>query len=218
MHLVRRSMYFVFDVETKGLPLSNPQSKYRFPHFKQLKRYDPARLQSISWIVANEEGEKVKQESFIIRPLDFIIDNESKATQIHGITKEIADEKGVPFHTMYDKMYEDLCECKTLVAHNIQFDVSIMLSEMYRYNKMDGIQELLDKNRICTMKYGKIASGMKKNPKLSELYEHFYGEEIQNAHDATFDTLYCYKCLVEMLKIPEISEAMHKPYEPKKNE
>jgi DNA polymerase-3 subunit alpha len=208
-------MYFVFDVETKGLPLFNAQSKYRFPNFKQLKRYDPARLQSISWIVANEAGEKVKQESFIIRPLDFIIDNDSKATQIHGITREVADEKGVPFHTMYDKFYEDLCECKTLVAHNIQFDVSIMLSEMYRYNKMDGISEFLDKNRICTMKYGKIASGMSKNPKLSELYKHFYGEEMENAHDAEYDTMYCYKCLVELLKIPEISEAMSVPYQPK---
>jgi DNA polymerase-3 subunit alpha len=208
-------MYFVFDVETKGLPLSSPQSRFRFPHFKQLKKYDPARLQSVSWIVANEEGEKVKQENFIILPLDFVIDNNSKATEIHGITKEVAEEKGVPFHNMYDKFYEDLCQCKTLVAHNIQFDVSIMLSEMYRYNKMDGVQELLDKNRICTMKYGKMASGMSKNPKLTELYKHFYGEDVENAHDAEYDTLYCYKCLVELLKIPEINDIMHTPYEPK---
>jgi DNA polymerase-3 subunit alpha len=211
----KTSMYFIFDVETKGLPLFSPQSRFRFPHYKQLRSYDPARLQSISWIVASEDGEKIKQESFIIRPLDFMIDNDSKATQIHGITKEIAEEKGIPFHTMYNQFYEDLCACKTLVAHNIQFDVSIMLSEMYRYNMRDGIQELLDKNRICTMKYGKMASGMKKNPKLSELYKHFYGEEMENAHDATFDTMYCYKCLVELLKIPHISDVMKQPYQPK---
>jgi DNA polymerase III epsilon subunit-like protein len=83
---------------------------------------------------------------------------------------------------------------------------------------VDGINEFMDKNRICTMKYGRIASRMSKNPKLSELYKHFYNEEMENAHDATFDTLYCYKCLVELLKIPDVSEAMNQPYQPKKTE
>jgi DNA polymerase III subunit alpha len=219
MHCLKKStkMYFIFDVETKGLPKFNTNSKYRFPSFKHLNKYDSARLQSISWIVANEQGEKIKQEYFIIKPLDFIIDNDSHATKIHGITKEIAEDKGIPWHSMYDKFYEDLSNCKTLVAHNIQFDISIMLSEMYRYNQHYGIDALLDKNRICTMKYGKLATGALKNPKLSELYMHFYNEEIENAHDAMFDTLYCYKCLVEMLKIPEINTLMNTPYEPNKS-
>lgn len=200
MKYIRRNMYFIFDVETKGLPLSVPNSKFRFPSYKALKNYDSARLQSISWIVANEQCQKVKQETFIIRPLDFCIDDNSKATQIHGITKDIAESQGIPFHTMYQHFYNDLCQCKTLVAHNIQFDISIMLSEMYRYNLQEGIDELLDKNRICTMKLGKYTCNMKKNPKLSELYQHLYSEDIQNAHDAEYDTLYCYKCLVKLLE------------------
>lgn len=193
-------MYLIFDSETLGLPIFNTIGPYRFPSFRHLNKYDTARIVSISWIVADENAEFVKQAYHIIRPLDFIIDNDSKGTSIHGITKEIAEEKGIPWHTMYDEFIEDLSRCSTIVAHNIQFDISVMLSEMFRYNKQDGITAMLEKSRLCTMKMGRTAMAQKKAPKLSELYQYMYGEEMKNAHDASFDTKYCYMCLVKMLQ------------------
>lgn len=199
-------MYLVFDVESVGLPIFNTSGPYRFPSFRHLNKYDTARVVSISWILADENGKLVKQAYHIVRPLDFIIDNNSKAVEIHGITQEIAEEKGIPWHKMYDEFIEDIHKCHTLVAHNIQFDVSVMLSEMFRYNKQDGITAFLSKRRLCTMRMGKKAMVAKKNPKLSELYTFFFNEEMQNAHDASYDTLYCQQCFEKMLEMPHIKE------------
>lgn len=193
-------MYFIFDTETTGLPKFNTTGFHRFPSFRYLNRYDSSRVVSISWIVADEQANFVKQAYHIIRPLDFVIDNNSKATEIHGITQEIAEEKGIPWHTMYEEFIADLNQCTTLVAHNLQFDISIMLSEMFRYNKQDGISSMLDKSRLCTMKMGRTAMSQKKGPKLSELYKFFYNEDMENAHDASFDTKYCHMCFSKMLQ------------------
>jgi DNA polymerase III epsilon subunit-like protein len=199
-------MFFIFDTETLGLPIFNTTGYHRFPSFKYLNKYDTARIVSISWILAEEDGTVIKQAYHIIRPLDFMIDNNSKAVEIHGITSEIADEKGIPWHTMYDELIVDLNQATTIVAHNIQFDVSILLSEMYRYNKQRGITSLLEKNRLCTMKMGMTVMKQKKRPKLIELYKHLYNEEMQNAHDAEYDTKYCHKCLVAMMDKCDVNE------------
>lgn len=199
-------MYLIFDLETGGLPIFNTVGPYRFPSFRHLNKYDTARIVSISWIVADENGKLIKQAYHIIRNLDFIIDNNSKAVEIHGITQEIATEEGINWHDMYDEFIEDVHKCDTLVAHNIQFDVSVMLSEMFRYNKQDGITDFLSKRRLCTMRMGKKAMEGTKNPKLSELYKFFFNEEMQNAHNASYDTLFCQQCFEKMLQMPHISE------------
>lgn len=193
-------MYLIFDTETTGLPIFNKTGVYRFPSYRYLNKYNTSRIVSISWIVANEKREQIKHAYHVIRPLDFTIDNSSKAVEIHGITAEIANEKGISWHTMYDEFIQDLVNCETIVAHNIQFDISVLLSEMHRYNKDFGISTLLNKKRICTMKMGKDTMNLVKLPKLSELYEFLYNEPIENAHNASYDTLYCYKCLAKMLE------------------
>jgi DNA polymerase-3 subunit alpha len=198
-------MYLIFDTETTGLPIFNKTGFYRFPNFKFLNKYNSARVVSISWILANDKREKIKQAYHIIKPLDFVIDNQSKAVEIHGITAEIAEEQGVPWHTMYDEFIEDLSKCHTIVAHNIQFDVSVMLSEMYRYNQEVGISTFIGKSRLCTMKMGKAAMEQTKNPKLSALYEYLYNEPLENAHDASYDTLYCYRCFKKIMDDKEVS-------------
>jgi len=193
-------MYLIIDTETTGLPIFNKTGYHRFPSYRFLNKYNTSRIVSISWIVANEKREQVKHAYHIIRPLDFTIDNSSKAVEIHGITAEIANEQGISWHVMYDEFIQDLVKCDTIVAHNIQFDISVLLSEMHRYNKVFGISTLLNKKRICTMKMGKDKMGTTKVPKLSELYEFLYNEPITNAHNASYDTLYCYKCLERMLQ------------------
>ena len=208
-------MYCVFDLETTGLPIFNKDGKYRFHNFKNLKMYDPARIVSISWIVLDNFGNIVKQAYHVVRPLDFSIDNDSVATKIHGITHEIAIEKGILWEKVYNEFVVDLRSCHTLVAHNLQFDLSIMLSEMFRYNKQDGVREMLSKGRICTVQLGRIAMNQNKAPKLSDLYKYLYNEDIKNAHDAYYDTLHCCKCLTAMMQIPSVQA--HFAQQPKKN-
>lgn len=191
-------MYFIFDTETTSLPIFNTTGPYKFPSYRQLDKYDPARVVSVSWIVMNEDGDIVKQAYHVIRPDDFTIDNDCVATSIHGITQEIALETGVSWETMYKEFIEDIAKCHTLVAHNIQFDVSIMLSELYRYKKEEALAQFISKKRICTMNMGRTALNQKRAPKLCDLYKHLCGEDMENAHNAAYDTLACYKCFVKM--------------------
>lgn len=197
-------MYLVFDLETTGLPIFNKDGKYRFHSFKNLKMYEPARIVSISWIILDNCGNILKQTYYIIRPLDFAIDNASVATSIHGITHEIAVEKGALWDNVYKEFFADLKPCHALVAHNLQFDLSVMLSEMFRYNKQDGITEMLSKKRFCTVQLGRIAMNQKKSPKLGELYKYLFNKDIENAHDAFFDTLNCCNCMIAMMQIPSM--------------
>jgi DNA polymerase III epsilon subunit-like protein len=202
-------MYLVYDLETTGLPIFNKEGKHRFHSFRNLKMYDPARIVSISWILLDECGIITKQAYHIVRPLDFTIDNDSIATKIHGITSEIAVAKGVLWEHVYNEFVSDLRSCHTLVAHNLQFDFSIMLSEMFRYNKQEGVTEMLAKKRLCTLLMGRTAMNQKKAPKLSELYKFLYNEDIENAHDAFYDTLHCCKCLIAMMKVPSLQSQLH---------
>jgi DNA polymerase III epsilon subunit-like protein len=77
---------------------------------------------------------------------------------------------------------------------------------MYRYNKQNGIETLLNKNRLCTMKMGGEVMQQKKRPKLMDLYKYLYNEDMQNAHDAEYDTKYCHKCMVAMMNKCDINE------------
>lgn len=188
-------MEFIFDVETTGLPRITDSTIPSSERYKDLHGFNYARLLSISWIVLHN-GTPIEQAYYIIKPIDFYIGEES--VKIHGITKEIAMRDGVDRSVVFQKLKSVLEKCDILVAHNIKFDVSIVSSELFRYNMSDILDMFLRKKRICTMVKGKAFMVSKKNPKLGELYRYLYNEDITNAHDAQYDTLYCYKCYVKM--------------------
>lgn len=188
-------MDFVFDVETTGLPKVTSSYINSHERYKDLKGFDNARLLSISWILVHNEC-PIEQAYFIVKPDDFNIGIDS--IKIHGITMDTAMKEGISRQEIFNKMFIALNKCKTLVAHNIRFDVSIIASELYRYNNIEGLNTFLSKQQICTMHKGKEVMGAKKYPKLSELFKYLYNEDIINAHNAQYDTLYCYKCFSKM--------------------
>ena len=193
----------VFDTETTGLPITKGFNNYY--SYKELEKYNSSRLLSICWQVY-EDTQLVSNNYFIINTSDFTIDNNSKSCEINGITQEIALEKGIDIKEVFTKLAADLINIERLVAHNINFDVNIILSELYRNNSLNTIKLLLSKNLYCTMINGKnIAKVTFKNstniklPKLIELYKHFYNEEFQDAHNAEADVYACAKCYFKMV-------------------
>lgn len=181
-------MNFVFDVETTGLPEWGRG-------FRDLDAFEGARLLSISWILLHNEV-PIEQSYYLVSPDDFEISPES--TRIHGITKKLAIEIGLPIKKVLTMAWEAMSKCRALVAHNIHFDRSIMLSEFHRAGMQDAVECVMQKSHVCTMRKGKDVMALKKFPKLGELYKFLYDEEITNAHDAQYDTLYCYKCFLKM--------------------
>jgi len=193
----------VFDTETTGLPITKGFNNYY--SYKDLDKYNSSRLLSICWQVYDNTT-FISSNYFIIKPVDFTIDNKSKSCEINGITQEMALEKGIDINEVFTKLFNDLINTDRLVAHNINFDVNIILSELYRNNKNNIIDLLLSKSLYCTMINGKNIAKIKfknsnniKLPKLVELYKHYFNTEFENAHNAEVDVTACAKCYFKMI-------------------
>lgn len=184
-------MYLVFDTETSGLPQG------RDP--KQPSHFATARLVSISWIVLDDGFEAISKDTRLVYPSDFVISPGSVA--IHGISQAYALQNGEHVDGVLEAFHTALAQCHTLVAHNISFDVGVVLNECYRLSRNDIVKKIVGCAKYCTMARGKDLLHLKKSPKLAELHEALYGESITNAHNAEFDTHYCARCFQALKKV-----------------
>jgi DNA polymerase III alpha subunit (gram-positive type) len=185
--------YLFFDTETTGLP----------------KRWDlPAantdnwpRLVQIAWIIDNEDGDRLYQQSSIIKPEGFKIPED--ASKIHRITTEIALEKGEELKEVLKKLAVHLVKCDCIVAHNIAFDEKIIEAEMIRKKVPISFQHY---DKVCTMlqsvnfckKQGPYGY---KWPRLQELYIDLFEEDFEEAHNAFADISATAKCFWELKRI-----------------
>lgn len=181
-------MNFIWDTETSGL----------FPrgaNYKKLEDFNNARLVSICWLITQGDN-IVEQAYYVIKPDGFIISDESIA--IHGITNEYANENGVNIKDVLTQFSIGLKRCANMVAHNIEFDLNIIKSELHRYGFKESIEDIKSRHHICTMKKGRMFMKVRKYPKLGELYKFLYNIDITNAHSALHDTINCYKCFIKL--------------------
>jgi DNA polymerase III epsilon subunit-like protein len=181
------------DLETNGLPLK--KSNYGFYEPYDYSNYDTCRIIEIAYIIACPDGNVIKKYSNLIIPYDFDILN----TDIHGITMLDAVNNGVELYDVFNELLNDLDSVNTIIAHNIYFDENILLSECYRAKRMDLIQKICQKNKICTMNMGKKYMEQKKNPKLVELYKHLFNKDVVGNHRALVDTEVCMESYFKMV-------------------
>ena len=210
---------FFFDTETTGFPRRAGWDTYHDP--RDISAYENARIVSICWVICNDSGQVLDTKYFIIKPDGFIIDDEGRACAVNGITMEKATSEGVEMSTVLKTLYQDLQNYRPIrmVAHNIEFDYHILLSEIFRlknphgYNisnfsprkncdpaLMDDLYNTFSEiERYCTMENGKkitqiiMANGRIKPPKLIELYHKLF-EDAFDAHIALDDTMACVRC------------------------
>ena len=195
-------MALILDTETNGLPNSPCYGMY--PLYTNLKHYRNARIVQISFILTDSEFRKLEESDTIIKSDGFSIDN----TEFHGITNEISQTKGTPFTEWANMFNNSLDYVDYIIAHNIDFDINVLKSELYRYNLLDIIDKLEQKRIICTMKGTKsivkatfkrpnIKTGALdiKDPSLKELYFFATGKEIQNQHNSLHDIINLLECI-----------------------
>lgn len=177
----------VFDIETTGLPITPSFGKYY--DYKQNDKYDSSRILSIAWCLVENYPNKINNIKTFIRKIDIKITN----SHIHGITNEIVNN-GQEFDFIFDQFYDDLIKSDYILAHNVDFDRSILLNELYR-NNHKCLDILLNKEKLCTGKIFtpicnlKRYNGELKMPKLSELYYFLFNTLPINQHDAAYDVL-----------------------------
>lgn len=179
-------MKLAFDTETTGLPEWRlPSDDARQPHVIQF-----------AGILLDDDDNEVDYLSTLVKPRrDATMQPE--AFKAHGISLQHAYDNGIEATALLDWFMDAIGKVDLVIGHNVSFDVRIMciLSARWTGAKWD-----CPHPQYCTLKRSQllvdlpptdkmIAAGRTtpKPPKLSEAYEHFFGEELQGAHDALVD-------------------------------
>lgn len=124
-----------------------------------------ARLVSINYEIGYKENNKfisTKKVRTIVKPRCMYIPKE--ASDIHGITMEIAENEGTEIESVLDSFVKDLSDVSIIISHNAHFHLKTIMAEFIRYNKPFSFSNyiIIDTNSF----YHKLSF-----PKLDELYD-----------------------------------------------
>ena len=171
----------VFDVETTGLPKkrNRPFTDFdNWPHIVQM-----------SWIVYNSGKIESINDHIIKIPEQKTIPEDS--IRIHGITNEIMRRDGENIIDVLMEFKRDLSNSKILVAHNLEFDTSIISVELLR-NKLRNAMYFYRGKKYCTMQ--KTKHLFKRWPKLINLHKRFFKTTPMQLHNSLIDVYVCFRC------------------------
>ena len=110
------------------------------------------------------------------------------STKIHGIDINKIKAEGIDFREVINELVTNLSECKYVVGHNLQYDLTTILNDIRSY----GINIVDDNNNPILNIFKNIESKdtMQMNGskiKLEVLYEKLFGHKFDGAHDALND-------------------------------
>ncbi len=184
-------MLLSFDTETGGLPQDHqPDDHPSQPH-----------LVEIGAILYDDEGNERSVLDLIVRPDGWAIPKQ--ASDVHGITTEVAKRYGVPLNVVVPCFFNLLAVAKEDIAYNRRFDEKILRYALSRMGKTSSLPlpalrtDLLEVvtpivNLPPTARMVAAGFNKPKPPKLVEAYRHFFGDEeaaafAKQAHGAVHD-------------------------------
>ena len=194
-----------FDTETTGLPEGRNISIYetgKWPHIVQL-----------SFMVYDTEKKEVIEEYDQIIKIPEHVDLTPKSVEIHGITREIIQKRGIPITEALRAFKHALHSSDCSIGHNLSFDKRLLIVESIRNKGFDendnSVVQLHFGIEFCTMKNSVDVCKIKmlrkdgtshyyKYPKLLELHEHLFQTKAHNAHDSKVDVLICLRCYCKL--------------------
>jgi len=187
------AMYLFFDTETSDLPRS-----WTAP-LSEVNNWP--RIVQVAWITCDSEENIIECQTRLIKPDGFEI--AAGAYQTHGISTEFARENGEALLPVLDELAATINSSSVLVAHNIDFDATIVAAEFIRSGRANPIAS---KTRHCTMKESTEYCQLPGNygfkwPTLSELHTLLFGKDFKGAHDAAADCLACMNCYFRLKAI-----------------
>ena len=196
-------MILVFDTETTGLPIKDEYGKN--PSIYKHKSW-PYVLQLSFAMYDSEKNLLLSAHDYIIK-LKKNVEISQESINVHNITRKISEKNGTNIKPILKLFNECLLEADVIVAHNIRFDMQMIMVEGIR----NGIQMKFAESdtkkmreKYCTMKNGidlckivkvnKFGGEYFKFPKLIELHNTLFGNEPRNLHNAFYDILICLRC------------------------
>ena len=182
LSLIEENLFFLFDIETDGLIENN-----NYPKIVQ-----------ISWMIMDTKGVVYKKVTELINSN---FNKESKAFKINKLNPDIIKKIGKEPSEVYLDITYDLKHCKFISAHNLKFDLSILLNEFESHQIDFNFNNLI---QFCTMEFGTKLLASEQNPdakfpKMTELYEHLFNHKVKQFHNANSDVTILAKCIKELL-------------------
>jgi DNA polymerase-3 subunit epsilon len=186
-------MKIIFDTETTGLPDFKARSADPTqPHLVQL-----------ALLLFDDAGVEIEHDCMIIRPDGWVIPEDT--TAIHGISHERAMDAGIPEKDAAWLFLLWQARATLRVAHNESFDRRILRIALTRAGiERDVIEATEARPSYCTCNAATpivnlppsekmLAKNMRmpKSASIAEATKHFFGEEIEGAHDALVDARAC---------------------------
>jgi len=188
-------MFLIFDTETTGLP-----KRWKAP-ITDTDNWP--RCVQIAWQIHDEFGELTESQDFLIKPENYNIPYD--AEQIHGISTQLAEEKGEDLEKVLYLFNEALAKVKFVAGHNVKFDLDIMGCEYFRkevattLNKLPVLDTCTETTAtLCQLPGGRY--GKFKLPTLTELHEHLFNIPFSEAHNATADVEATTRCFLELIR------------------
>lgn len=185
-------MYLFFDTETTGKITDYKAS------FKEVEKFP--RITQFAWQVYNSEGKLFKSFQSLVKPDGWEVPKEEFFIK-NNMSTERCELEGRPIKPMLEQFLIELNACKYLLAHNMNFDLPVTASEMYRL----GFQAQNKPQKICTMQSTTDICRLPgpygfKWPSLNELHKFLFGCDFEGAHDASDDVTATAKCFFELKK------------------
>lgn len=214
----------VFDTETTGLPQSriiSPDTLQLWPHIVQF-----------SYVIYDTDANDivVSMDNIIKVEEDVVISDGS--IELHGITKEISQNKGCKISKTLNIFLKYLKSANVLVGHNIEFDIKMVKVELLRliYSDMSDEKSRKYKNYLydlsnfeniyCTMKSSielcsiktldKFGKEYNKYPKLIELHQKLFNSTPTNLHNSFNDILITLRCYIKLVYDADLLEKCEK--------
>jgi DNA polymerase III subunit alpha len=188
-------MYLIFDTETTGLP-----KRFNAP-VSDTDNWP--RCVQIAWQLHDELGNVLEHADHLVIPEGFDIPYDSE--RIHGISTQLATEKGKPLSEVALAFQEVLAKAKFVVGQNVGFDLNIMGCEFYRLGMENPLasKPVLDTCTETTAQLCQIPGGRGgkfKLPTLTELHLFLFDEVFAEAHNATADVEATTRCFFELVR------------------
>ena len=206
----------IFDTETTGLFPKNPEEEK--PYITQL-----------SFIVYDLSTESIRSSFNSYIRIPDKVEIPEIVTEITGITKSHCIQQGIPIQEALASLYHASILCHTIIAHNIEFDMKMVKTEIERnlpsLKSYPEIKEMFNPNRLayynikvdCTMQLTVDACSLirttdknytyKKFPKLKETYEFLFKISTPgNLHNSIIDVIVCLRCYLKIkynINIPD---------------
>jgi len=184
---------FIFDLETTGI--FDKKNNYKY---WSNAVFDSARIVEIGYYYSENFGDPDDIisnniiHSYLRKPTDFNSIH-PEAQNKHGISIQKLLNEGFKFSQILNKdLIHKISNCDYIISHNTDFDLYILLNELYRFGLTNTIQYIIDLRNngavLCTCK----ASGYKT---LENLHQLIFNDKPKITHRAGDDV----KTLVEII-------------------